>query len=531
MQSIKRLLQIQFIILRYGLDDLLPTHRWLKPLRCLRGLNPYWLANRRLTRAQRLRLAIERLGPIFVKFGQLLSTRYDMLSEDVLSELAKLRDQVPAFSSKKASETVETALSASLTEVFASFDQEPLASGSIAQVHAATLQNGDPVVVKILRPNIQKTIKKDLALLRYAAKLYARYFAEIKTFNPVALINEVAYYFNNETHFMTEAANATQLKSYMRDNQHVHIPEIYWDYCRTDVLVMERVAGISIANTNALQQAGIDLKHLAKIGLETFFSQIFRDRFFHADLHPGNIFIEKTATSLRYVLVDFGIMGTLSENDQRYIAENLLAFLKRDYYRVAKLHVECGWVPADTRIDQFETALRAVCEPMFNRPIKDISMGSILVGLIQTARQFHMNIQPQLILLQKTLLQLEGLCRKLYPELNMWVTIKPIVEKWLKRKMGARALLSKIKQQLPYWLDHAPELPERIYQQLLTPHPQKTHESEQKKPSNRLVYLLFGFFTGLLLCLFNTRWLSPAMVNLMLGALLVYLIIAFVTDR
>jgi ubiquinone biosynthesis protein len=528
-----RAVKINYIFIRYGLDDVLFSTPWLKPLKGMRYLNPWnWMANRGVPRAVRLRLALERLGPIFVKFGQILSTRYDMLPEDVIVELAKLRDNVPPFSSVLARKMIEKQYGKPAEEVFAQFDDKPLASASVAQVHAATLFSGEKVVVKLLRPNIEKQIKSDLSLLTSGAGLLEKYWKRSRRFKPVEMVAEVERCFTDEVNLKLEAANAAQLKKLLAKDRGVYIPEVYWDYSHQSILVMERIYGTPVADMEALEQQGVDFKRLAEDGLKVFFTQIFRDRYFHADLHPGNIFIEQTERGSRYQLVDFGIVGSLTESDQRYIAENLLAFLKRDYQRVAALHIECGWVPATASAVQFEAAIRSVCEPIFNRPIKDISLGKLLVGLIQTARRFEMNIQPQLILLQKTLFQIEGLSRRLDPELNMWVTIKPIIEKWLKEKMGPKAFLKKIKHQLPIWLDRAPDLPDLIHEALTECRkPRTVVKTVIEKQSNSFLVIVL---IALLLVLFfslNTALLPLWGINVILGVALIGLLLHLLVTR
>jgi ubiquinone biosynthesis protein len=459
-----RLIRIQKILVRYGLDDLLFTIPWLYPWRFVNYFNPNRLfAKKDLPEAVRIRLAIEELGPIFIKAGQLLSTRRDLLPDDIAEQLALLQDRVPPFPGEIAKEIIATALGP-LDAIFQDLDLVPLASASIAQVHAATLLNGQAVVVKVLRPQLEKNIRQDVDILLFFAKLAERYWAETRRFKPQQMVAEITQTLYEELDLLREGANGSQLRRNFLNSPLLYIPEIYWNYSTTNVLVMERITGIPINDIAALQNAGIDMKKLAERSIEVFFTQVFRDSFFHADLHPGNIFVSQTNPhEPQYILVDFGITGSLNTKDQRYLADNMLAFFKRDYQRVAELHVASGWLPPDTRIDLFEGAIRAVCEPIFERPLKDISFGQLLMRLFQTARRFNMNIQPQLILLQKTLLNIEGVGRQLYPELDLWTTASPYLEKWLKKQVGAKAFLRRIKDNLPYWSEKLPEIPGLIY--------------------------------------------------------------------
>jgi ubiquinone biosynthesis protein len=469
-----RLLQINFILARYGLDELVLSIPLFRPLRFLSLFNPWNWRSKKLARGVRLRLALEALGPIFVKFGQALSTRPDLLPEDIVSELARLQDCVPPFSSVIAQQMLEEIYQKPLLSVFAEFNLTPLASASIAQVYSARLLDGKEAVVKVLRPNVKKLIQRDVALLHLLAKLAERYSVDARRLRPRDVVAEFERCLMDELDLLREAASASQLRRNFLNSYLLYIPEIYWAYTHQDVLVMERINGIPISDITALKQAGIDLKLLAERGVEIFFTQVFRDCFFHADMHPGNIFVSRlNPTNPQYLGVDFGIMGTLSPTDQRYLAENLLAFFNRDYRRVAELHVASGWVPAETRIDEFEAAIRTVCEPIFERPLKDISFGQLLLRLFQTARRFNMEVQPQLVLLQKTLFNVEGLGRQLYPDLDLWNTAKPFLERWIKQQVGPRAVLRKIRERLPYWAEKFPELPELLYQTLLDLRDQK----------------------------------------------------------
>jgi len=480
-----RVLRINFIIVRYNLDEIIFTTPWFYPLRFLSYCNPfYWMLKNKLTRGERIRLAIEDLGPIFIKAGQILSTRTDMIPDDILVELTKLQDQVPPFSSKIAKKMIEAALGAKISDVFSEFDSVALASASIAQVHAAKLLDGKSVVIKVLRPNIKKIIDQDLDLLATLAKVADRHLPEARRFKPKEMVAEIAHTLYDELDLMRESANASQLRRNFLHSPLLYVPEVYWSYCRSNVLVMERIEGIPIHNVRALKEAGFNLKKLAERGIEIFFTQVFRDSFFHADMHPGNIFVSTCdKENSQFIVVDFGIVGSLNTKDQRYLAENMLAFFKRDYQKVAELHVASGWLPPDTRIDQFEGAIRAVCEPIFERPLKDISFGQLLMRLFQAARRFNINIQPQLILLQKTLLNIEGVGRQIYPDLDLWTTAAPFLEKWLKQQVGVKAFFHRVRENLPYWSEKLPEIPGLVYDVLTEVRQQK----EELRFANQMV--------------------------------------------
>lgn len=462
-----RLIQISFTLFRYGLDELVLSLHLFRPLRFLIYFNPYHLSNRKRSQGERIRLALEDLGPIFVKFGQALSTRRDFIPEEIADELAKLQDRVPPFSGDQAKAMIEAVCGKPITEIFAEFDTTPLASASVAQVHAAKLLTGQEVVAKVLRPGINKRIVKDVDLLYAIANLATRYWKEAKRLRPSEVVAEFESCLKDELDLLREAASASQLRRNFLHSDLLYIPEIYWQYTHANVMVMERIYGISISDIPTLKKQGINLKRLAERGVEIFFTQVFRDCFFHADMHPGNIFVSpKQKDNPQYLGVDFGIMGSLSPEDQRYLAENLLAFFKRDYRRVAQLHVESGWIAPNTRINEFEAAIRTVCEPIFERPLKEISFGQLLLRLFQTARRFKMEVQPQLVLLQKTLFNVEGLGRQLYPDLDLWNTAKPFLERWLKKQLGPRAFLRKVREYAPYWAEKLPEIPELVYQAL-----------------------------------------------------------------
>lgn len=507
--QIFRLLRINFILMRYHLDEFILKTPWFYPVRFLSYLNPWsWCKQTKLTRAMRLRLALEELGPIFIKAGQMISTRRDLLPDDIAEELTKLQDRVPPFAGSEAKKIIEKSLGLPLEQVFQTFDLTALASASIAQVHAATLLSGEAVVVKVLRPHIKKIIERDVGLLTLIANLAERYWSEARRFKPKEMVAEISHTLFDELDLQREGANASQLRRNFQNSDLLYIPEVYWTYSKADVLVMEKITGIPIYNIAALHAAGMNMKKLAERGIEIFFTQVFRDSFFHADMHPGNIFVStKNLQNPQIIAVDFGIVGSLNSKDQRYLAENMLAFFKRDYQRVAELHVASGWLPPSTRVDQFEGAIRAVCEPIFERPLKDISFGQLLLRLFQAARRFNINIQPQLILLQKTLLNIEGVGRQIYPDLDLWTTAAPFLERWLKKQMGAKAFLQRVRENLPYWSEKLPEIPGLIYD-ILNQTREQNEQARFTKPQllepvspNKFngCYFLFGMASLLLL--------------------------------
>jgi ubiquinone biosynthesis protein len=457
-----RLLFIQAVLVKHGLDEIVLATHLFRPVRFIQYLLPWrWFHRPSANRAVRIRQAMEELGPIFVKFGQILSTRQDLLPEDIARELARLQDSVPPFPGQQARAIVEQEFDKPVDELFASFSDEPLASASIAQVHTATLHDGREVIVKVLRPGIEKQIRQDVGIMYHLASLAERYWSEGPRLRPREVVKQYRQTILDELDLIREAANASQLRRNFNDDSKLYVPEVYWPLVRKKVMVMERIHGIPISNITALQDAGVDLKKLSAIGVEIFFTQVFRDNFFHADMHPGNIFV---APDGRYMAVDFGIMGSLAPEDQRYLAENFVAFFNRDYHRVAELHVESEWVPRHTRVDEFEAAIRSVCEPIFQRPLKDISFGQLLVRLFQTARRFDMPIQPQLVLLQKTLLNIEGLGRQLDPELDLWTTAKPYLERWLSEQLGIRGFARSLRRNAPRIAEILPELPMLAHQ-------------------------------------------------------------------
>jgi len=460
-----RMLRINYVLMRHGLDDVIFTTHLFRPFRFLMYLFPWnWWRRERKPRAVRVRETLEDLGPIFIKFGQMLSTRRDLLADDIADELQKLQDCVPPFPGSQAKAIIEKAFDQSVDDLFAEFEHEPLASASIAQVHAGVLKTGENIVVKVLRPNVFPVIKRDISLLYIIAELAAKYSTQLKRLRPVEVVAEYEKTILDELDLMREAANASQLRRNFEGSTELYVPEIYWGFVRKNVLVMERIYGVPIRNTRELEEKNTNMERLAALGVKIFFTQVFDHNFFHADMHPGNIFVDIDDPEYpQYIAVDFGIIGTLSPVDKRYLAENFLAFFQRDYNKVAKLHVESGWVPSHTRVDEFESAIRSVCEPIFERPLKEISFGQLLLRLFQTARRFNMEVQPQLVLLQKTLLNIEGLGRQLYPDLDLWKTAKPFLERWLEEQVGARAMLRNIKEDMPYLVEKLPEMPNLLY--------------------------------------------------------------------
>ncbi|HET9641824.1 MAG TPA: ubiquinone biosynthesis regulatory protein kinase UbiB [Burkholderiaceae bacterium] len=469
MRQLARLIFIGFIVLRFGLDEL-----------ALSGFQRPWTS--RLARAVtfgrrlneppgvRLRRALERLGPIFVKFGQVLSTRRDLLPLDIADELALLQDRVPPFPGEVAARLVEQALRRRIDQVFDRFDAEPVASASIAQVHFATLKDGREVAVKVLRPGMLGIIESDLALLHRMARWAELFSADARRLKPREVVAEFDTYLHDELDLVREAANAAQLRRNMQGLGLVLVPEMLWDFCTPTVIVMERMYGVPISQGTRLREAGVDIRKLARDGVTIFFTQVFRDGFFHADMHPGNIQVSVAPDTFgRYIALDFGIIGTLNEYDKEYLAQNFIAFFRRDYKRVAELHLESGWVPPATRVDALESAIRAVCEPQFDRPLKDISLGQVLLRLFQTSRRFNVEIQPQLVLLQKTLLNVEGLGRQLDPELDLWSTAKPFLERWMHEQVGWRGLVDRLKAEAPRYAQILPELPRLMHQRLSEP--------------------------------------------------------------
>ncbi len=470
LRLIFRIFHINVVLFRHGLEEVLLEVPFFRPIRFLLFLLPWhWFRKLEISDGARIRGALEDLGPIFVKFGQALSTRRDLLSEDIADELTKLQDQVPPFSGEIAQQLIEKSLKQPVSQAFAEFSVEPLASASIAQVHTAKLHDGTEVVVKVLRPGVEKQVRKDLELMHALAAIAHRYWEDGRRLRPKEVVQEYEQIIIDELDLMREASNASQLRRNFENSSDLYVPEVYFELCTRNVMVQERIHGIPVNDIDALRKHGVNLKKLSDRGSHIFFTQVFSHNFFHADMHPGNIFVSyENPEDPKYVGVDFGIMGTLSPSDQRYLAENLLAFLNRDYHRVAELHLESGWVPSDTRVDQFESAIRTVCEPIFQRPLSQISFGNLLLRLFQTARRFNMEVQPQLVLLQKTLLNIEGLGRQLDPDLDLWKTAKPFLDRWMSEQVGVRALVTGLQKQLPRVAERLPEIPDLVYSTLKT---------------------------------------------------------------
>ena len=508
---ITRAVTIVWVALRHGLDELVLTSFQHPGLRLL-GRIARIGRDLSAPRGQRLREALEQLGPIFVKFGQVLSTRRDLLPVDIADELALLQDRVPPFPGEVAIATIERAFRKPVGELFTHFEHEPVASASIAQVHFATLVDKEgrerDVAVKVLRPGMLKVIEQDLQLIRWMAGWIERLSSDGKRLKPREVVGEFDKYLHDELDLVREAASAAQLRRNMAGLNLVLIPEMIWDLCRSEVIVMERMSGIPIGQVERLREAGVDIPQLARDGVTIFFTQVFRDGFFHADMHPGNIMVSVDPNTFgRYISLDFGIVGTLTEYDKEYLAQNFTAFFRRDYKRVAELHVESGWVPGDTRIDELESAIRSVCEPYFDRPLKDISLGMVLMRLFQTSRRFNVEIQPQLVLLQKTLLNIEGLGRELDPELDLWSTAKPFLERWMLDQVGPKRLWRELRQQAPYYARMLPDLP-RLWHEYLRQHTREAPDAElrlllaEQRRTNRLLQALLygaiGFVLGLI---------------------------------
>jgi ubiquinone biosynthesis protein len=498
LRQFTHLLRIIRVLALHNLDEYLSAVTPLKPWLFFFHLFPRRKDN--APRGQRLREALEELGPVFIKFGQMLSTRPDLIPEDIAEELSKLQDRVPPFPGKTALLILEQAYDEPVDHHLIEFQPEPIASASVAQVHDAKLVDGTEVIVKILRPGLEPIIQRDLDLLFTLAHMGQKSSDDIRRLRPVEVIEEYQKTIYDELDLVREAANASQLKHNFEGSPLLYVPEVYFDHTRTNVMVMEKIHGTTVTNIDKLVASGIDLKQLSSNGVEIFYTQVFRDGFFHADMHPGNIFVLDDG---RYAAVDFGIMGTISDLDKHYLAENFLAFFKRDYRRVAQAHIDAGWVPADTRVDEFEAAIRSVCEPIFAKPLSEISFGRVLVRLFKVARRFEMEIQPQLVLLEKTLLYIEGLGRQLYPQLDLWDTAKPFLERWARREYGPRAFISEVRRHAPMWWKMGPRIPMLVNDvleqaktgKLLTIQPDRNDEKLRRqtlRSQKRLYYAIVG---------------------------------------
>jgi ubiquinone biosynthesis protein len=500
-----RLLKIISVSIRYGLDEFLGGGR-AGTLRALIGTLFFW-RSLAAPRAVRLRQALEALGPIFVKFGQILSTRRDLLPADIADELAKLQDRVPPFPTEEVMAILHRFYGKPAGQVFRDFSPTPIASASVAQVHLARLPDDTEVAVKVLRPGIAAVIAGDLALLHAGAALIEWLWSDGRRLRPHEVVDEFAKHLEVELDLLREASNASQLGRNFKDSPLLLVPLIHWDYCSSEVMVMERMHGTPVSQIDALRAQGVDIPRLSRAGVEIFFTQVFRDGFFHADMHPGNILVTPEG---RYVALDFGIMGTLTEIDKNYLAQNFLAFFRRDYRRVAQVHIESGWAPKDTRVDDFEAAIRAVCEPIFAKPLREISFGRVLLRLFQTSRRFSIQVQPQLVLLQKTLLNIEGLGRDLDPELDLWQTAKPYLERWMAEQVGWRGLVEHVRQEAPYWSTLLPQLPRLLHQALeRQAQPAASHEMEdflrEKRRQNRLLAVIAALLAVIAAILLATR--------------------------
>ena len=512
-KNILRLITIQRILVGYRLDELLDKVPVLKSFKYFFILLPRKIS-KNSSLGERIRRALEELGPIFVKFGQVVSTRRDLLPEEIANELAKLQDQVTPFSKSQALEILNTAYDKSIDQIFKKIDDEPLAAASIAQVHSAKLSDGKDVIIKILRPNIQVQIEKDISALYIIARSLENFWSESEQVKPTEIVKEYEKTIINELNLKREAANAARLKKNFSKSEMLYVPEIYWDYCRTNILVQERIYGTPIRDIDTLKKQKTNIKALAENGVEIFFTQVFRHNFFHADMHPGNIFVQiEDPDSPKYAAVDFGIIGTLTKDDQYYLAENFLAFFEGDYNKIAQLHIDSGWVPSETRVDEFEIAIRTVCEPIFNKPLSDISFANVLISLFNTARQFNMEVQPQLILLQKTLFNIEGLGRQLYPELDLWKTAYPVLKEWMNEQIGFKSVASDFKKNLPLFRQTARDIPKiikRFSSQAEIENENRQNIAELKKQfirqKEQFFFLGVGatlFISGILIALFS----------------------------
>ncbi|WP_034918688.1 ubiquinone biosynthesis regulatory protein kinase UbiB [Erwinia sp. 9145] len=506
--EIRRLYFIIRVFLSYGLDERIPVMRLTVPLRLWRK-SLFWMPNRypQLPLGERLRLALEQLGPVWIKFGQMMSTRRDLFPPHIADQLAMLQDRVAPFDGVLAKQQIELSLGKPVEALFDNFDIKPLASASIAQVHTATLkENGREVVIKVIRPDILPVIVADMKLIHRMARWVPRLLPDGRRLRPQEVVRDYEKTLIDELNLLREAANAIQLRRNFDNSKMLYVPEIYSDYCSETMLVMERIYGIPISDVVALEQHGVNMKLLAERGVQVFFTQVFRDSFFHADMHPGNIFVSyEHPEDPQYIGIDCGIVGSLNKEDKRYLAENFIAFFNRDYRKVAELHVDSGWVPPDTNVEDFEFAIRTVCEPIFEKPLAEISFGHVLLNLFNTARRFNMEVQPQLVLLQKTLLYVEGVGRQLYPQLDLWKTAKPFLEKWIKDQIGIPAIVRALKEKAPFWAEKLPELPELFYDSLRQhKHLQRsvdklTHDLKTERVRHHQSRYLFGVGATLLL--------------------------------
>ena len=538
MIRLRRLLTITRVALRYRLDKLLPDEILPWGLWLLMNLTPlrFW-PEPKMSRGERLRRSLEDLGPVFIKFGQLLSTRRDLLPPDIADELALLQDRVAPFSSPLAKATIEASLGASVDDIFASFDTEPMASASIAQVHAATLKGGEDVVVKVVRPGIDRIIASDMKLLYTMAGIAQRFLRDGKRMRPVEVVEDYEHTIFDELDLQREAANTSQLRRNFENSHLLYIPQVYWDYTRHNVMVMERIYAIPVTDVKQLKAQGTNMKLLAERGVEIFFTQLFRDNFFHADMHPGNIFVSREhPDDPQYMGIDCAIIGSLTDFDRYYLARNLLAIFNRDYRLVADLHIECGWVPSHTKAHEFESAIRSVCEPIFQKPLGEISFGHLLIYLFSTARRFEMEVQPSLVLLQKTLLNIEGLGRELYPELDLWTTAKPFLEDWIKQRYSPKSVFKEMQKRAPGWLEQLPKVPDQLLNALTQPPFTGRDESSSrlaaleaklaatKRQQRGLWVLGLGLGALLLNALENLSFDSQSLIYLAVGAVLALLI-------
>ncbi|MEH0389314.1 ubiquinone biosynthesis regulatory protein kinase UbiB [Vibrio mimicus] len=523
--ELKRLYRIVKVQLEYGLDELLPDHHLTRaPLLARKSL--FWLRNQHTDKqlGERLRLALQELGPVWIKFGQMMSTRRDLFPPHIADPLAMLQDKVSPFDGQQAKQLIEEELGAPLETWFDDFDIKPLASASIAQVHTAKLKsNGREVVLKVIRPDIRPQIDADIKLMYRVARIVAKALPEARRLKPVEVVREYEKTLLDELDLRREAANAIQLRRNFEGSEELYVPEVLTDFCNETVMVSERIYGIQVSDLEGLRANGTNMKLLAERGVSVFFTQVFRDSFFHADMHPGNVFVNPDhPENPQWIGLDCGIVGTLNSEDKRYLAENFLAFFNRDYRRVAELHVDSGWVPADTNVDEFEVAIRIVCEPIFAKPLCEISFGHVLLNLFNTARRFNMEVQPQLVLLQKTLLYVEGLGRQLYPQLDLWQTAKPFLEKWMANQVGPQALLHALKERAPLWFEKMPELPELLYDSLkqgrtLNQRLDSLYQGyRQSKRQQGTGKFLFGVGATLVVC--SAIWVTNQLEPLAIGS-------------